>query len=223
MVARESTSRERPRRVGAVRAGRRALRRRSRGLQRPDVGARVRRRRVLRPRRDGVRLELRGSAALPRRPGWRAGRDHARRRRSPPSPRRREGDGEWRPLDRRPRAARGERPVGRGGQRARRHHHRRLGRTSGARRRPGLLLEPADLTGRLAALLPRLGPAVDAVGRLRAARRRPGVRRCAHEPRARRRPRRARVDLAARVEPRGRSSLRERPQRLVEPRAHSRR
>ena len=84
---------------------------------------------------------------------------------------------------------------------------------------------PADLARRAPALVPRLGPAVDAVGRDRALGR--GARRPTPDGgehadgRGRRVP--GRVDLAARVEPGRRPRVRERPVGLVEPRAAPRR
>ena len=76
----------------------------------------------------------------------------------------------------------GERPRGGGDQRARRDPDRRLGRAEDHRRRPRLLLEPAHLAGRAPPRVPRVGSPVDAVGRLRALRRRPRARRDAGRP-----------------------------------------
>ncbi len=124
-------------------------------------------------------------------------------------------------LDRRARATRGERQLEGRRQRARRPADRRIRRAPRGRRRSRLLLESAHLGGRLPSLLPRLESAVDAVGRVRAARRRTVSGRRCERRRARRGRGRRGIDLAAGVEPVGRSRLRERSKRLVEPRADS--
>ena len=82
---------------------------------------------------------------------------------------------------------------------------------------------PRDLPRRFDAVVPRLGSAVDAVGRLRALRRELQRGRRGGSAGAARRPRRRGVDLAADLEPDRRPRVRERPQRLVEPRADRRR
>ena len=78
-----------------------------------------------------------------------------------------------RALDRRARATRRERQLEGRRERARRPADGRVRRAARDRRRSRLLLGTAHLAGRLAALLPRLESPVDAVGRLRAPRRRP--------------------------------------------------
>ena len=156
-------------------------------------------------------------------PGARAGADHARGGGAAAPLRRRARHSRRRPLDRRARATRRERQLEGRRERARRPADGRVGRAARDRRRSRLLLGTARLAGRIAALLPRLESPVDAVGRLRAPRRGPRGRRLGRERRARRGRGRRRVDLAAGVEPVGRPRLRERSERLVEPRAHPRR
>ena len=109
--------------------GRRARRRHTRRVQRADDGARVRRRRVLRPRGHRLLLELRGSAPLSHRSRRRAGC----RSRRPSSGSRSSLRGRTRhagrtPVDRRPRAARRGRALAGRRQRARRDTDGRLRR-----------------------------------------------------------------------------------------------
>ena len=195
-------------------------RRRSGRLQRPHVRARVRRRRLLHPSRRRVLLEVRRPAPLPCRSRRGSRSHHARGGWSAP-PLRGRAHHVGRPLlDRRSGEARRERSLRGRRQRARRAAHGRIRGTTRHRGRARLLLEPSHLTRRRASVLPRLEPALDAVGRLRAARRRPRSERRSLRHRACRRRGRLRVDLATRVEPDGRPRVRERSKRLVEPRAH---
>ena len=123
--------------------------------------------------------------------------DHARRRRSAPSLRGRARHGRRLALDRRSRAALRQRQLQGRPERARRPADRRLRGAASHRRGSRLLLHAADRTRRDTAVLSRVGSAVDAVGRLRAPRRRPRARRDGRERSARGRRRRRRVDLAA--------------------------
>ncbi len=136
-----------------------------RGLQRPDQGARVRRRLVRRASRRRLRLELRRSAPLPAGSRATADADHAgdRTGASPLCGRARVAG--RRSVALRPRAPRGRR---------RRERARVASPTDGSRRRvdrrgrPRLLLDAAHLAGRHEAGVADVGSAVHAVGRLRA-------------------------------------------------------
>ncbi len=154
--------------------------------------------------------------------GRRPGPDHARHGR-PRSVRGRTGHPRRAIARLRPRTSSRARRSVRGRERAR---HAPSGRLLGAAHdplRPRLLLDAEDRARRLAAQLARVGPAVDAVGRVRARRRRP---RGGREPLGRpagRGPRGRGVDLPAHLEPGRRTALRLRPNRLVEPLPRARR
>ena len=120
-------------------------RRRPGRLQRADLGARVRRWRVLHPRGRRVRVELRRPAPVPRRSRRRARADHPRGAGAAPPLRRRARHPGRRPLDRRTRATRRERPLEGRRERARRPADRRLRRAARDRRRSRLLLRTARL------------------------------------------------------------------------------
>ena len=175
---------------------------------------------------DGIAFvsRLRRPAPVPRRLRPRAGADHARGAGATSSLRRRSRDPRRRPLDRRSRAARGER-----------HSQDVVNElvavpTDGSAEprvvaeRPRLLLEPTHLAGRLrdSASSPGIsrgcrGTAASCTSPIS---RRDGE---VTNVRARRRRRRRGVDLAAGVEPERRPRVRERSLRLVESRAHPRR
>ena len=119
MVARRTACRERPGGPDESGRGWRARRRRTDELQRADDGARVRRRRVLRPRGHRLLLELRGSASLSCGPGRRPRCDYPGRRGRAPSLRGRARHTRRSPVDRCPRTARRRRALARRRQRAR--------------------------------------------------------------------------------------------------------
>ena len=222
VLARAATDRGRT--VGADAGGAvlRPHRRDHEGVQRPDDRARIRRRFLPRPRRDGLLLPLRRSTPLSTGAGRRSRADHA-------------GLGRPRPI--RGRSCHARRALvdlrSRASSRSRRPLRRdeRVGRDPAGRVRGAaddrlgsrLLLDAEDLPRRLEALLARVGPAVDALGRIRGGRRGPRPGRHPPERAAGRRPGRRGVDLPARVEPGRRPALRLGPDRLVEPVSGARR
>ncbi len=180
------------------------------GAERANPCPRVRRRRLVPPRKHCLLLELRRSAALPPRRRRSGAADHARAARA--------GLGALRGRSREPgwaadRVRARDPRWGRARERARRPARRRPGRYAPARVRARLLLLPPAQPGRHDARVDVLGPPEHALGRNRALGR--GVRHARGGAPGGRRA--TRVDMAAGVEPRGAAPLRVRPQRLVEP------